>query len=300
MSEAIPTPAEVTTPAEPAAPETPTQAAPSVSKALTSPESGTPETATPSWTAGMSAEDLAYIGVKGWDKEGKGPADILKSYRNIERLRGVNAEQLTKIPDPANAEEVAAFRSKLGVPEAPDGYPEIEISTPAGDVDMGIVNQGAHKMGLTPDQHAEFAEWVGGVLSEAQTTQREQIITRDTAEQVALDHEWGAAKDENYLAARKASERFGVDEGTLNSIQDAIGYRKTMELMAKIGRGLGEHKRSDPEEDAAPFGLTRETAQQRIKMRQADQSFREKLLAGDMASKQEWADLNRIAFGSTS
>lgn len=72
----------------------------------------------PAWYGSVDADTESYIKNKGW----KGPGDLLKSYTNLERLRGVGADKLLKLPDFNNADEANAFYERIGVPKAPTDY----------------------------------------------------------------------------------------------------------------------------------------------------------------------------------
>lgn len=299
MSEAIQTtgaPATETLTEAPKAPAAP----PSVAAIATPPAEGdgakAPAEAAP-WTAGMSEDDIAYLETKGWNGSDKGPADILKSYRNLERLRGVGADKLVKLPDRTNPEDVAQFKAKMGIPDSPEGYEPLALDGAGPDLDSNAMAAISHELELTAEQHAKLGEVTARLLQTAETTNIEQRVTRDTAEEAALNKEWGDLQAENHLAAQRTTQRFGIDAETIESIQDAIGYRKTMEMLVKIGRGLGEHKAPEGEGKDAPFGLTPEVARNRIAERQKDSGFFEKMKGGDTAAKKEWDDLNRIAYG---
>lgn len=255
----------------------------------------TPEGA-PDWLASLSNEEKAYVASKGWDKEGKGVADILRSYRNVDRLRGHSADKLTKIPDWSNGEEVAEFHQRMGVPESAEGYETLEVETNLGGLDAEVLKGLSYKMQLLPHQHALFGQVAGEYLEGVAAAQREAKAASDAAEELELEREWGAILQENQTAAKRAVQRFGLDSETVDKIQASLGYKATMELLTKIGRGLGEHRRPEGEADEAPFGVTQEVAQERLKVLSKDKDFYEKRKSGDAAANKEWMDLRNIAF----
>lgn len=285
---------EVAAAPEAAAPAAPEAVSVSAVVGVDSPGEPTGEAAPESsWHEGMSPDDVAFVGLKGWPDN----SAMLKSYRNLERLRGVDADKLAKIPDPENADEVAEFRAKMGVPEAADGYEAIEVNLSTGSLDPAMIQGISHAVGNTPEQHAVLASTIQHVLQSSLQEQEQATQARDAAEQTALDTEWGPAKDENYLAATKTAERFGLDGERLDAIQTAIGYRATMEMLTQIGRGLGEHKVAETEQSDAPFGLTRDVASRQRKELMADKGFRDRLFDGDVAAKSKWENLGKVING---
>ena len=57
----------------------------------------TPEGGEQTWFGEFSADDKDFLNKKGWDQDGKGPADVIQGYRNLEKMRGGDPEmQLTR------------------------------------------------------------------------------------------------------------------------------------------------------------------------------------------------------------
>jgi len=272
---------------------------------VTTPTPNTPEgtaapvapVAPPAWYGELSSDDKTYIANKGWDKEGKSFGDVLKSYKNIERLRGVDAEKLVRLPDPTKPEEVSEFRAKLGVPETPAGYDVPELQVGDGLLDGEALAAIAHRIQLDPYQFATFTSETAQFFQQSIQQQTEAVAERDSAEKMTLEKEWAGLKEENYAAATKAATKFGLDETTLNGMQQGLGYRKTLELLTKIGRSFGEAKPPDVTRDEGDgFGITPAVAKTRLGELRGDADFRNKLLNGDVAAKQKWESLKKIAF----
>lgn len=275
------------------------------SSTLATPDEGssTPDTSSSTdskWFGDLSSDDLQYIQSKGWDKEGKGPQDVIKAYRNLDRLRGVSADKLVKLPDPNNEEEVAQFRSRLGVPDSPEGYETTTDLTVGNDeIRVDVLAKMAHKAGMSNEAFNGFTEDVKGWLMEEVQLQQEARAERNALEAKQLDQEWGQQKDANYQAARQAASRFEVSAEQLDAIEQGLGYKGTIELFARIGRAFGEGKPADPAgtETGSPFGMTPSSAQAQIDKLTADAGFRQKLLDGDAQAQEKWDRLKKIAFG---
>lgn len=126
----------------------------------------------------------------------KGPAELARSYVEIEKYRG----RSVAIPGPdATPQEKDAFLARLGRPEAPDKYVLPLPESP--DIDQNLVSDFktmAHKLGLTQDQLAGITSWYGqspmgnpALASEAMQTKAVEV----------LRNEWGGAYDYNLKVA---------------------------------------------------------------------------------------------------
>lgn len=258
--------------------------------------SGDAAPAAPAWFDGFSADDKAYINAKGWDKEGKSPADILKSYRNIERLRGVDADKLTRIPDWSNPEEVSQFRARLGVPESPEGYESPEVTTPTGVLRGDLIAKLSHRVGATPQQHAELMTATGEMLTELFQTEAEEVARRNANELIDLRKEWGTRFDENNQAVDNAVAQLGLDADVIEALKIAAGEAKARKMLAQIGARLGEHKRP-AEGNGGPVLMTSDVARAQLDQLKGDREFFGKLTNGDIEARRRWTELQRIAFG---
>lgn len=297
MSATAPIESAPTTPATtPAA--TPTTDFPSLKVAAEPAAPATPAApAAPAWVDGMSADERAYIAAKGWDKEGKGPGDILKSYRNLERLRGVEADRLAKIPDWSKPEEVAEFRARLGVPESPDKYESPEVALPSGVLDASLIAPISHELGLTQPQHAQFLEATGKLLTDVFQKENEAFQRKDALERQALDKELGTAKAEFVQNVNSAKSAF-ADVLTPQVVEalTAAGEVPLLRVLGALGARLKEHR---PPSNGTPANvlMTSEVAKARMAQLRGDKGWMQAHAEGDVSKRTEWSELQRIAFG---
>jgi len=199
----------------------------------------TPTVATPvPWLDGADEVTLGYVQNKGWEK----PAQVLESYRNLEKLLGADkANNALVMPKPdAPQAEVDAFYSRLGRPSDPSGY-KIEIPAAGGDPEFAKTAGGwFHELGLTQKQGetlaSKFNEYTGGLANKMQTQTAEQI----QADALALKNEWGAAHAQNLVAAQTAVRGLGVDAETIDRMEKSMGHKVVMDLFYKIGSKMGE------------------------------------------------------------
>lgn len=150
----------------------------------------------------------------------------------------------------AKPEDWAAFYNKLGRPETPDAY---EMEVPEGD-DGAFAKQVApllHEAGITGEQAKILSKgWNQMKISaEATLAQAAQDAataqhTQNVAEETALKNEWGQQFDANMHHAKQAVSQFLPKEHAgdiIAAIESKVGYRKTIEMLHSIGKGLGEH-----------------------------------------------------------
>lgn len=180
---------------------------------------------------------------KGW----KDPAALAESAWNLEKLIGhERAGRTVVIPgDDAPAEELAAFRAKMGVPEKADDYLSV-IKVPDGQPDAFAKEASTwfHEAGIQPKQAALLAEKWNAFQGQAMEQQAKEAATRSDQEFGEVVSSWGKDADANlelgkraaaqFLPAKTAEERQQV----LAKLESAIGTKAMLEMFANIGRGL--------------------------------------------------------------
>jgi len=166
------------------------------------------------------------------------------------------AESIALPGKDATPEQWAEFYAKVGRPESPDGY---EMEVPDGD-DGAFAKQVApllHKAGITGEQAKVLSQgWnqmkveAEAAIAEADRAEIARMDTQNKAEAAALKNEWGANHDANMHFAKLATQQFFPAEqagAAISALESVLGYRKTIEFLHGIGKGLGEH-------DAAGLG----------------------------------------------
>ncbi len=279
----------------PADPGTPPSGTPAAAPA------GTPPASNDSWFSGFQNEEVRnWTQAKGW----KDAASMAESAWNLEKLIGhEKAGRTVVIPgDDAPAEEVAAFRTKMGIPEKADDYMSV-IKVPDGQPDT-FAKEAAnwfHEAGIPPKQAAMLAEkWNAYQASGMQQQTQQQAADSDKAfgEVVAS---WGKDADANlelgkraatqFLPAKDAAERQAI----LGKLEGAIGTKAMLEMFANIGRGLGEHK-VHSNGDPGGLGMSPAEAQAKINSLKSDQAWTSAYLKGDATKKTELERLIKIAY----
>jgi hypothetical protein len=198
------------------------------------------------WTSGLSEDNRKTVEAKGW--VGKGPDEIIKSYRNLEGQLG---KAIVVPKDDAGPEDWHKFFGKIGRPETADAY---ELKRPANvpenlPYDAKRADQfkvWAHEAGLTPKQAAivhdkYMSEWA----NEFQLVSQQQEQKAKEAHE-AVVKEWGDPDSTKYKRNQELANRTIRNNGgddLLKELQSfgALGPNKEVlaprlaNLLAKLG-----------------------------------------------------------------
>lgn len=167
----------------------------------------------------------------------KDPADLAKSYLNLQTAIGRKGVIPPKPDDPKEVHE--AFRKALGVPDAPDGYkierpqdiPE-DIWDPEGAQWFAGV---AHEAGLTPQQAQALA-----TAFAKRTAEQVAARTDPVALDMELAREWGAQKDRNIELAKRAARQLAHDmPEVLDALERKVGGANLVKLFYRIATSGG-------------------------------------------------------------
>ena len=277
---------EVAAPAAPEAASAAAEAAP-----LAAPIAEAPEA--PSWTAGLAEDAQGYVENKGW----KGADQMLDSYRNLEKAMGAPGDQVLHLPK--NAEDAEAWGkvySKLGRPEDASGYELNGPEVPEGSLDLTPdLASWAHEAGLSKTQAQSIFEKYNGRMEQAVQEHENQRLEQASADEAALRKDWGGAWEENVAAGSRFRQKFGINDATMNKLEDALGFRGVLELAAEIGRGLGEHQGMPSGEDSgagSQFGMTPAAAKAKIADLFLDDKFKSDYLVKGLPEAK--ARMNRL------
>lgn len=244
----------------------------------------------PDWMSGFSEDQKLFVKNKGY----QGPNDLLDSYRNLEKLHGVPADRIVKLPEKMDSPEMRAVWEKLGAPKDAKGYglPASKDEAEAKAVaafenaffEAGIPKTAAEKI---MSKLAEFNNERTKNMTEAQKlafTQSEQNLKK----------EWGQAFDQNTHMAKEAARALGMTEQQVNALGANLGHDGAMKLFHKLAGAVRE---ADFVGGKPPGGVrTPAEAQQEIKNLYSDQGFAEKLSKGDREAMDKWTNLHKLAY----
>lgn len=249
-------------------------------------------TQAPAWNSGFDEDTSAYVQNKGWQS----PADILNSYRALEKFQG-GSKNLLELPGlDAEPEAWDAVYNKLGRPESPDNY---ELNMPEnGDQELASwFKETAHKTGLTAKQAQSLFESYNELFSAK--TQESQVNMAQQAEQQIneLKKEWGQGFDAQIDAGRRAAQSLGYDEAKLADIEQKLGTGEMLRLFASIGSKMGEDTFVDGGRSDAGFGMTPAMARQQISEMKLDKQFMGEYLKGNPEAVSKMKRLMEQAHG---
>lgn len=233
----------------------------------------------PSWLPGADETTVGYVQNKGWSE----PAQVLDSYRNLEKLFGADKAGNTVVLPKADAtpEELGAFYSKLGRPADPSGY-KIDLPEGAPKEFATAAAQKLHELGIPKAAGEKLAEWWNGQAKTSQEQQAAALKANFDADDQSLKAEWGAAFNQNLTSAQAAVRGLGVSPEQIDKMQQAMGHKATMEFFQKIGSKIGE---ADfvPGNTREPFGAAMTPGQAKARMGELmnDKEFVSRFAKGD-------------------
>ena len=253
-------------------------------------------TSSQDWTHGFNDDQKGYIGNKGF----KTPADLVESYRNLEKLRGVPQERLLTLPerfyDDAGklTAEGRAIREKIGAPKEAKEY-NLAMPKEGGDAKLTEHFRGLfHELGL-PKADAEKIQGAWNTYAEQRgNAAKEAAVALARDQQAALAKEWGAATEQNINIAKDAIRAMGVKPEIVTALENSIGHHETAKLFHKLGTQVREAPfigGSKPDAILEPVN-----AQQTIKDLRSDKEFGKRLLAGDKDAQAKWQRLHEQAY----
>lgn len=258
----------------------------------TPPEGGSSAPAA-NWYDGFG-EDNKNLAI---DRQWSGSESAVESYRNLEKLTGAPPESLIRIPKhDATPEEQMDVWNRLGRPVDAKEY---EFPT-GDDIDenfQGWARDTFHKIGLPAGMAKQLVEAYDEMGQGMVAQQAEANQVKIAEETKALKTEWGAAHDQNVGVARMAAQNLGIDGGTIDQLEQTMGFAKVMKLFQGIGSKMGEGEFISGDQSGGGFGaLAPEAAQARIATLKSDTSFVAKYTSGDAKSRAEMKQLHKWAY----
>jgi hypothetical protein len=169
----------------------------------------------------------------------------LKSYANLENA--MRSSNKVAIPgENASKEEVALFRSKIGVPDKPEGY---EIARPDGIPEelwgterVAAYQAKAHELGLSTKQAQELAKWQAEQLGGDFKANTEALTKSRDAAIADLKKDWGANYDANVALAEKGAAASGLTGDVLKANPELSNNPHFIRAMQAVALKLGEDK----------------------------------------------------------
>lgn len=192
-------------------------------------DNGTPKEglSQPSWMESLTDDDKKVISDKGF----KSPADLIKSYREMEKLSG----NKFSIPEGDDVEGWNKLFSRLGRPENTEGYEMTDVR----EVDEPVVaefKETCLKSNILPKQAAALYDW----YKQNQDKMDEAFTAQSEKEKNELFQSWGNDLAKNQETMRRGIGVLGLDETLLENIEMSIGTKRFMEMGLRLGNGISE------------------------------------------------------------
>ena len=147
---------------------------------------------------------------------------LAKSYVELDKLRNERTG-VKPITAESSADEIAAYRQAMGIPDAPEKYEVGELAFPEEATptqeQLGAFKGIAHSLHLTPAQVQGILQWYSQDISQQWSTIQEAQAAQGREANATLTKKYGAeAPRMMQLAHEYVKRRFG-DEGI-----DALGF----------------------------------------------------------------------------
>lgn len=260
------------------------------------------------WFDGIDAETIGHWDNKGWKKDDpKGLAtELTKAWKTLERSIGVPPEQLLKLPKDASDE--AGWNTvyeRLGRPKEAKEYDLSGLKYGDGqEVEaafLDTIRSSLFKAGVRKDAVRQVAEDLIKYSDGNEAADSAERTAFLKAEREALQRDWGPNYELNRLNAMQGARRaVGSDDkaaAVVAAMEQAIGYRETMEFWRRIGAGTSE----DTFHGGSTNGMSPTTVNGAIARKaelMADKAFSTRYLAGEAAAVREMNNLLLLISGS--
>lgn len=265
---------------------------------------GAPPPAPVAWHAGLDAEHLGHVQLKGWDKldPAAATAAIVKAHREAERHIGVPADQILRRPkDAADAAGWDALHSALGRPADAAGYDLSTVKVGEAALDAAttaFLQTTAHALGLPADAGVRLASEFAKHTAATEAAAAAEFTATLEAEKTALKTDWGANFEGNKQLAAAAAAKLGVTPEAVAALEGTIGYKDTMNFFLKLSQASGEASFHGPGGGGDNSPLSYEMAVARKAELMRDAEFVKRYQSGDAAAGREFSTvIARIAAG---
>lgn len=221
-----------------------------------------PTPPTTGWSDGLPDDMKGYVENKGW----KDPSEVLSSYQNLEKLRGVPETQLLRLPDDPSADgAMDQIYERLGRPEAPDAYTNVIGDNLPGET-FSEISKAAHAAGLTDSQYQVMQQTMGELSAKMAEAQE--------AESVAAFDQWKSANPDGFANAARVMAEVGMNE---DGVAALLSGDKTAlyDFAAKIGAKTSESPVIQGEGDSS-LSMSPQAAKSKITEKLSDEKFMER------------------------
>lgn len=222
-------------------------------------------------------------------KDFKDPESVVLGYKNLEKLAGVPADMLIKLPnEDAEAEAWNPVYDQLGRPATAEDY---------GLTGDAVSPELLHELGLNTKQAKALEEKLVAQKAEADAAAVAEYETNTSLDAQKLQKEWGAAHDKNMQLAKQVSGAIGLTAPQIDSLEKELGFAGVMKMLVNIGSKFGEDSFVDSGGgDTSGITMDPAVAQAKIAELRADKGWSKKYLDGDVKARKEMENLHKMAY----
>ena len=202
----------------------------------------TPPAPTASWRDSLPDDLKAHTTLSKFNDT----ATLAKSYVDLEKMRGVPADQLLVLPKDANDKDgwTKVF-SKLGRPESPDKYSEVKMDLPQGvefsKEEASLARARFHELNMTDTQAAGVLGLFGEKLKQGLETSNATKERIKQESEAALKKEYGDRYESVVASADNVLKRFGDEAFREKLIASGFANDATMvKFLADIAKRTSE------------------------------------------------------------
>lgn len=166
---------------------------------------------------------------------------LAQALRDAQRT--IHDKGLIKLPgEGASDEDRAAFNKAIGVPDNVEGYtieaPQDAEGNPV-ELDKGLLD----RLKATALKSGAPAETFKALVQDVVAYQMEQLAGVN-AEQQQEARDWARSQGDKQSAKLAAVDRgavaLGLEDGEVLKLRSSLGPKRTMDLLARLGEGVGE------------------------------------------------------------
>ncbi len=179
----------------------------------------------------LAPDEKGYLDKKGF----KTPAELLKSYRELER--GFSSRMA--LPKDGDKEAFDKLYSRLGMPRDTSGF---DIKFADEDKEIGeSFKLACLNNNILPQAAKGLYDWFVKSRGEMAEKSDKEWLENSAREMDELKAEWGARAPRNLEFAKRGVRLFsGDDIDVVTDIENALGTRRMMEVFCKLGEAVSE------------------------------------------------------------
>ena len=178
----------------------------------------------------MSAEDLDYIDKKGF----KTPADLLKSYRELERA----FSSKVSLPKDGDKKALDKLYSRLGMPQDCSAY-EVRFAD-EDKVDGEAFKQVCLDNHILPHSAQAIYDWFVKYRQDINQRLEQTWFENSQRELEEVKRTWGTHAPRKWELMKRGVRLFCQDQDVLADIEQAIGTKRLMEVFCRLGEAISE------------------------------------------------------------